>query len=154
MTPTLAADIDQRQFDPWNPGISSRIPDELRHLCTVFRPDCVFTSLGTASEISDLFGLEAAEIVAVRPSRLALHEVLIRVTAEFSVPDGDRIEDLGINFRRITRALLERHIEPQMPVITASYDSVRRTAATLIERELARLLPATTPALGVTARPT
>jgi hypothetical protein len=153
MTLPSAADIDQRPFDAWNPGISSRIPDDLRHLCTLFRPDCVFTSLATASEISDLFGLETAEIVAVRPSRLALHELLIRVTAEFSVPDGDRIEDLGINFRRMTSALLERHIEPQMPVITASYDSVRRTAATLIERELARLLPATTPALGTTANP-
>jgi hypothetical protein len=153
MTPTFAADIDQRQFDAWNPGISSRIPDELRHLCTLFRPDCVFTSLATASEISDLFGLEAAEIVAVRPSRLALHEVLIRVTAEFSVPDGERIEDLGINFRRMTSTLLERHIEPQMPAITATYDSVRRTAAALIERELARLLPATTPAPGSIANP-
>jgi len=143
MTPPSAADIDQRQFDAWNPGISSRIPDDLRHLCTMFRPDCVFTSLATASEISDLFGLEAAEIVALRPSRLALHELLIRVTAEFSVPDGERIEDLGINFRRMTSALLERHIEPRMPAITATYDSVRRTAATLIEQELARSLPAT-----------
>src|ERR1700692_161358 len=153
MMPTPAAEIDQGRFGPWNPGISSRIPDELRHLCTLFRPECVFTSLATAVEISDLFGLEAAEIVAVRPSRLALHELLIRVTAEFSVPDGDRIEDLGINFRRMTSALLERHIEPQMPVITASYDSVRRTAATLIEHELARLLPPTMAVAVSTANP-
>jgi hypothetical protein len=153
MTPHSPADIEQRQFDAWNPGISSRIPDDLRHLCTMFRPDCVFTSLATASEISDLFGLEAAEIVAVRPSRLALHELLIRVTAEFSVPDGERIEDLGINFRRMTSALLERHIEPRMPAITATYASVRRTAATLIERELARLLPATMAVAVSTANP-
>ena len=57
MTPPSAADIEQRQFDAWNPGICSRIPDDLRHLCTMFRPDCVFTSLATASEISDLFGV-------------------------------------------------------------------------------------------------
>ena len=153
MMPTTAADIDERQFDAWNPGISSRIPDDLRHLCTLFRAENVLTSLATASEISDLFGLEATEIVAVRPSRLALHELLIRVTAEFSVPDGDRIEDLGINFRRMTRVLLERHIEPQMPAITATYDSVRRTAAAVIERELARLVPATSPASGVMEKP-
>ena len=55
---------------------------------------------------------------------------------------GNLIEDLGINFRRMTSALLERHIEPRMPAITATYDGVRRTAATLIEPELARLLPA------------
>jgi hypothetical protein len=153
MMPPSAADNDQDRFGPWNPGISSRIPDQLRHLCTLFRPEHVFTSLATALEISDLFGLEAAEIVAVRPSRLALHELLIRVTAEFSVPDGDRIEDLGINFRRMTRALLERHIEPQMPAITAAYDLVRRMVAAIIERELARLTAPIASASAVAGRP-
>jgi hypothetical protein len=146
------ADIDAEQFGPWNPGISSRVPDELLHLSTIFRPDCVFTSLATALEISDLIGLEAAEIVALRPSRLALHELLIRVTADFSVPDGEKIEDLGINFRRMTRALLERHIEPQMASITAAYDSVRRAAADVIERELARLSPASEDSSSVAAK--
>ena len=146
------ADIDAKQFGPWNPGISSRVPDELLHLSTIFRPDCVFTSLATALEISDLIGLEAAEIVALRPSRLALHELLIRVTADFSVPDGEKIEDLGINFRRMTRALLERHIEPQMASITAAYDSVRRAVADVIERELARLSPASEDSSGVAAK--
>src|SRR5450631_3448050 len=132
MMPPPAADNDQHRFGPWNPGISSRIPDQLRHLCTLFRPDHVFTSLATASEISDLFGLEAAEMVALRPSRLALHELLIRVTADFSVPDGDKIEDLGINFRRMTRALLECDIEPRMPSVAATYDEVRRATASRI----------------------
>jgi hypothetical protein len=151
--PAAEADIDAEQFGPWNPGISSRVPDELLHLSTIFRPDCVFTSLATALEISDLIGLEAAELVALRPSRLALHELLIRVTADFSVPDGEKIEDLGINFRRMTRALLERHIEPQMASITAAYDSVRRAAADVIERELARLLPTSEGRSGVAAKP-
>jgi hypothetical protein len=150
---TIAANVDAGQFGPWNPGISSRVPDDLLHLCTIFRPDCVFTSLATASEISDLIGLEAAEIVAVRPSRLALHELLIRVTADFSVPDGDKIEDLGINFRRMTRALLERHVEPHMLAITATYDVVRQAVATIIERELAHLVPATGATTRVAARP-
>jgi hypothetical protein len=139
MMPPAAADGAQDRFGAWHPGISSRIPDQLRHLCTLFRPDCVLTSLATALEMSDLFGLEATEIVAIRPARLALHELLIRVTAELSVPDGERIEDLGINFRRMTRALLERHIEPQMPAINAAYDLVRQLVADIIERELARL---------------
>jgi hypothetical protein len=151
--PIAAADVDQGQFGPWNPGISSRVPEDLRRLCTIFRPECVFTSLATASELSDLIGLEAADIVAFRPSRLALHELLIRVTADFSVPDGDKIEDLGINFRRMTSTLFERHIEPQMPAITAIYDGVRRTVATLIERELARLMPASGAATSVAAAP-
>ncbi len=138
-----AADVAEGQFGPWNPGISSRIPDELLPQCTVFRPDYVFTSVTTALEISDLVGLEPAELVAVRPSRLALHELLVRVTADFSVPDGEKIEDLGINFRHMTRVLLERYVEPHLPEITSTYDQVRQTVAALIERELARLLPAT-----------
>jgi hypothetical protein len=141
------------QFDAWHPGIASRIPDELRQLCTLFRPEHVSTSFAAASEISDLFGLEATEIVAIRPARLALHEVLIRVTAEFSVPDGDRIEDLGINFRRMTRVLLERHIEPQMAAITATYDAVRRTVAAAVEHELARLVPVPAPASSIAPAP-
>ncbi len=148
-----ATDVAEGQFGPWNPGISSRIPDELLPLCTIFRPDCVFTSVATASEISDLVGLELAEVVAVRPSRLALHELLVRVTADFSVPDGDKIEDLGINFRQMTRELLERYIEPHMAQITAAYDGVRRTAAAVIERELARLMPATRPVASIAVKP-
>jgi len=150
--PAPESDSDGSRFGPWNPGISSSVPDALLHLCTIFRSDYVFTSLATASELADLIGLGAAEIVAVRPSRLALHELLIRVTADFSVPDGDKIEDLGINFRRMTRALFERHIEPRMAAITATYDAVRMAAATAIECELARLLPPTGETAGATAR--
>src|ERR1700722_2260218 len=136
-----ASDTDDSRYGPWNPGISSRVPDALLPLGTIFRPDYVLTGLATAAELSDLTGLEAAEIVAVRPSRLALHELLIRVTADFSVPDGDRIEDLGINFRHMTRQLFERHIEPRMAAITATYDTVRRATAAVVECELARLMP-------------
>jgi hypothetical protein len=150
--PAPASDSDDSRFGPWNPGIASRVPDALLHLCTIFQPDHVFTSLATAAELSDLIGLEAAEIVALRPSRLALHELLIRVTADFSVPDGDRIEDLGINFRQMTRALFERHIEPRMAAITASYDTVRINSAAVVERELDRLTPPTGDASGATAR--
>ena len=146
---TAAADDDQGRYGPWNPGISSHIPDELRPLCTLFRPDHVFTSFAAALEIADLLGLTPADIVALRPARLALHELLVRVTAEFSVPDGDRVEDLGINFRRMTRALLERHIEPQMPAISACYDGVRRDCTLVIERELARLMRVPAAATGI-----
>jgi hypothetical protein len=147
-----APDNDDGQFGPWNPGISSRLPDALLHLCTIFRPNYVFTSLAAATELSDLTGLDAAEIVAVRPARLALHELLIRVTADFSVPDGDRIEDLGINFRHMTSALFERHIEPRMSAITATYDALRSAIAAVVEVELGRLMPPSGDATSTTAR--
>ena len=138
-TPFAATDA---QFGPWNPGIQSQVPARLRHYCTIFRPENVFTRVADAEELRDLTGLEFGELVTFRPRRLALHEVLIRVTADLSVPDGSRIEDLGINFRKMTRSLLERCIEPRMSEIDAIYDAARRRLSEMIESELTRLLAA------------
>ena len=57
--------------------------------------------LAAAEELRSLTGLALSELVVFRPQRLALHELLIRVTADFAVPDGSRIGDLGINFSEI-----------------------------------------------------
>ena len=117
---TLAVDARRTEFGPWHPGVESQVPDAIRHLCTFLRPENAATSLSAARELCDLTGLPLPDVVAFRPERLALHELLIRVTADLSVPDGSRIEDLGINFRQITRTLLERHVAPRMDEIRAS----------------------------------
>jgi len=126
-------------FGPWHPGIESQVPPHLRHLCTIFRPENVATDVAHAEELQDLTGLELSELVAFRPARLALHEVLIRVTADLSVPDGTKIEDLGINFRRITRTILVGHIEPRRDAIEAVYEALRNRLRALIESELSSL---------------
>ena len=128
-------------FGPWHPGIESEVPGHLRHLCTIFRPENVFTTVAQADELRDLTGLDSSELVAFRPGRLALHEVLIRVTADLSVPDGTKIEDLGINFRRITRTILAGHIEPRSAAIESAYDAVRRRLRELVDAELSSLYP-------------
>ncbi len=135
-----------RAHGPWNPGIESQIPADLLPLATIFRSEHVRTTLADAQELADLTGLPLPDIVAFRPERLALHELLVRVTANVSVPDGEKIEDLGISFRAITRALLERHVAPRMDEIAAAYERVRRDAAAVIERELARLSAPPAPA--------
>ncbi|HWG70567.1 MAG TPA: hypothetical protein VN692_14230 [Steroidobacteraceae bacterium] len=117
---------DTQAYGPWNPGIQSAVPKGLQHLATIFRPDNVFGSFTAFTELHDLTGLPPGELAVFRPQRLALHELLIRVTADFAVPDGPRIEDLGINFRRIVAVLLSRHLEPQMDVIVAAYGGARR----------------------------
>jgi len=127
-----------QHFDAWHPGLQSQIPGDLRHLATLFRPEHAFTSVAEAGEFSDLTGMDAAELVALRPRRLALHEVLIRVTANLSVPDGSRIEDLGINFRRMTQTLLTACIEPRMAEIEAAYEATRHA----ISRHVADALSA------------
>jgi len=137
---------------PWNPGIASHIPREIRHLATIYRPENVFTDVARAEELRDLTGLGCSELVAFRPGRLALHELLIRVTADLSVPDGSKIEDLGINFRRIVDVLLARYIEPELGTISASFDALRRQLSAVIDTELAPLFPPPAPSIVATPR--
>jgi hypothetical protein len=110
---------------PWNPGISSQVPAELRSLSTLLRPGNVTTTVTGALELEKLTGFPLGELVAFRPRRLALHELLVRVMADLSVPDGSRIEDLGINFREIVRLLLAQYIEPHMDSINRSFGELR-----------------------------
>lgn len=121
------------RYDAWNPGITSDVPKNLLGLSTIFRQDNVYTSVTTASELRDLTGITLKELVAFRPERLALHEVLIRVTADFVVPDGSRIEDLGINFRRIVTRILVRCVTPRMPAIADRYAQARGELRAVIE---------------------
>ena len=102
------------QYGSWNPGIQSVLPRELLALSTIFRPENVVTSVPAALELRGLTGLALSDLVVFRAERLALHELLIRVTADFVVPDGSRVEDLGISFREMTSNLLARHILPNL----------------------------------------
>ena len=138
------------EFGPWNPGIASEVPERLRPLCTIFRPENSFTEYAKAAELRDLTGLDLADLVAFRPERLALHELLIRVTADFSVPDGTKIEDLGINFREIVRTINARHIEPEMDAIVARYDMLKRQISDVVAAELSRLYPSASQSVATT----
>jgi hypothetical protein len=142
-----AAD-DMPADGPWNPGIQSQVPKELRHLSTIFRPENVFTSLATATELHGLTGFSPSELVAFRPQRLTLHELLIRVTADFAVPDGSQIGDLGINFREMASGLLERYLVPEMDAITAAYDRTRQELREAIRTALAQVVPERAPVLA------
>src|SRR5271154_1899003 len=117
--------VDAQVHGPWNPGIQSQVPKELRHLSTIFRPENAFTSAAAVSEMQGLTGFSPSELIAFRPQRLALHELLIRVTADFAVPDGSRIGDLGINFREIASRLHDRYLLPEMDAIVAAYEGAR-----------------------------
>ena len=61
------------------------------------------------------------ERATYQPQRLVVDELLVRVTADSSVEDGQKTGDLGINLRRIADAILIRHIMPHMPQIIAAY---------------------------------
>jgi hypothetical protein len=137
---------------PWNPGIQSQMPRELCHLSTIFRPENVFTSIAAVTDLHGLTGFSPAELVAFRPQRLALHELLIRVTADFAVPDGSRIGDLGINFREIASLLFERYLRPEMDAITAAYDRTRRELRNAFDAALAGVVPEPPPVIAPAKR--
>jgi hypothetical protein len=128
-------------YEPWRPGIVSPMPEDLLHLCTIFRPENVSTSLGEARELRGLTGLDYADLVAFRPERLALHELLVRVSADYSVPDGPRIEDLGINFRRIASEIFAHAVAPRRAEVATRYAAARHAISRHIAGELARLFP-------------
>ncbi len=99
--------------------------------------------MAEADDLADFTGLPAKDLVAFRPERLIVHEVLIRVMADVSVPDGSHYGDLGINFREYTDAILSRHIAPKMPEITAEFEQMADRASTLLDEYLIR--PTTVP---------
>src|SRR5271154_2363806 len=133
--------VDAQVHGPWNPGIQSQVPKELRHLSTIFRPENAFTSAAAVSEMHGLTGFSPSELIAFRPQRLALHELLIRVTADFAVPDGSRIGDLGINFREIASRLFEGYLLPEMDAINAAYERTRRELRNAVDAALATVAP-------------
>ena len=93
---------DQPAHDAWNPGLTSDIAGRLKPLITLFRPENATVSFAAAQEAANFCGLKPGQIYALRPERLIIHELLIRVTADLSVPDGPTYEVLGRNLRQMT----------------------------------------------------
>jgi hypothetical protein len=135
----------------WNPGLKSQIPKEWRELETIFRPENTSSTLASAEELRGLTGFGLSELAIFRPERLALHELLIRVTADFSVPDGSRIGDLGINFRRIAQRVWTNYLEPEMRAITSAFEEARREVAAAVEVALAEVLRGSKPPVAAAA---
>jgi len=128
--------IDDDSNGAWNPGIDSKIPRRLQAQVTLFRDSNAQLDYRNAAELSELTGLAAIELATFRAERLVVHELLVRVTADLSVPDGPNYEDLGINLRGMVAAILERHVTPQMPLIRSAFDAERERAARVIDGHL------------------
>ena len=74
---------DDRAEGPWNPGVRSALTRELLALSTIFRQENVFGDLARAIELRDITGLTLEDLAIFRPERLALHELLVRMTADY-----------------------------------------------------------------------
>lgn len=102
------------QFDAWNPGLESKIPTRLLPLVTLFRPENSKIDYAQAKAASEFCGLEPHNLMAFKVSRLVVHELLIRVTADLYVADGPNYEELGLNLRSMVGQILSKHINPKM----------------------------------------
>ncbi|MBI5900774.1 MAG: hypothetical protein HZB40_16290 [Rhodocyclales bacterium] len=130
----------------WNPGVGAAIPREFRALETIFRPERVFAAAGEIDELASLTGLAAEELTAFRPSRLVLHEIIIRVTAEIAVAEGEEEEEFGRNFRRIATRIGEAYVAPHLAAIEQAHAELCRRAAIAADEILGETLFAPAPA--------
>ena len=138
---------DGRQAESaWNPGVSPGIPREFRALETIVRPECAHVAAEEVDELTSLTGLPAEELAVFRPRRLALHEIIIRVTAGIGVAEGEEEEDFGHNFRRITTRIHDGYVTPQLDRIEKAHAELCERAAAVAQEILADTLFAPAPA--------
>ena len=126
--------------DAWSPGLNSEIPSRLLPLVTLYRPENSDVDYATAKEAAEFCGLKPHEMVALKVSRLVVHELLIRVTADLFVPDGPSYEELGLNLRSMAGTILSKHIQPEMPVLEQKFadlkEHVGQKISAILDRDI------------------
>ena len=141
--------MSAEEFSAWNPGIESEIPKACRELETIYNPANVFTRLDEINQLSIETGLSPEELIAFRPHRLVLHELIVRITADIVVREGENEEDLGINFRNIANLIFSQYIIPALMQIEHGFDTMRTRIEDMTRIELEKALlppvPATKP---------
>ena len=126
------------EYNAWKPGLSSTIPPHLLSLITLFRPENGTVSYQQAKEAADFCGLSAETLCGLSVKRLIIHEVLIRVTADLSVPDGPSYEYLGISLRSMVGQICDHYVLPHLADITVEFEAVKKQAADAINAFLDR----------------
>ena len=127
----------------WSPGLESTIPSALLPQVTLYRPENSLTDYAEAQELAAFSGLNPVELVLFKPERLIVHELLVRVTADLSVPDGPSYAELGINLRSMVDTILRKYAFPELDRIKAVHERVSADAATWMDHELAALFEPT-----------
>ena len=124
------------EYSAWNPGIESEIPAVYRELETIYDPANVFTTLEEVDQLAAETGLSPEELVSFRPHRLVLHELIVRITADIVVLEGETEEDLGINFRDIARRIFSHYVIPRLMQIEHAFDTIQTRVEEITRAEL------------------
>ena len=128
--------LDDQQYSAWNPGLSATLPKELCALETIFQAPNVYTSYDEVQELASLTGLKPEHLVGFTAWRLVTHELIVRVGANIHIPEAEHEEDLGINFRRISNAILDQHIAPMYDHIEAEFQALGAAVKVQVDRLL------------------
>ena len=124
----------------WNPGLEPETPREYQQLETIYRPENVDSSIADTEELSRLTGLNHEELVVFKPERLAVHELIVRVTADIVVLEGEDELDLGRNFRRIAGTILTDFVEPHIVELQNSYYDLHNRVHQMVHSVLGETL--------------
>ena len=133
----MNADRGMDAFHAWDPGVTSTIPEALLPDVTLFRPEASRIDFRQAREIADFFGLSPTEVVAFTTERLIVHELLIRVTVDYSIPDGPNYEDLGLHLRSMVETIHRNYVLPDLEDFEDIHRRFHEDAAARIDRALA-----------------
>ena len=122
----MAADhASDARYHAWKPGLSSTIPARLRPSITLYRPDNAELDYSAVNDAARVSGLPATSLVVLKIERLIVHELLVRVTADLSVPDGPNYADLGISLRAMVDAIYSKYMLPKMATFADEYNGLR-----------------------------
>jgi hypothetical protein len=132
--------LDGAQYSAWNPGIESEIPEQFRLLETIYDLKNVSSRIDEINQMAKETGLSPEELVVFKPERLALHELIVRVTADIVVLEGDHEEDLGIHFRNITNQIMNSYLLPHMSEFSQLFEELYEKARIMVDEELSQSL--------------
>ena len=130
------------EYNAWNPGITTDIPTHLRHQITLFNHANSTVSFSQAKEAAVFCGLNTQDMCELTVERLVIHELLIRVTADLSVPDGPNYEDLGISLRDMVSKIFPPILGTEVSIIDKCFIDYMSKAQsiiyTLIKKEISQ----------------
>ncbi len=138
--------LTSNQYSAWSPGIETEIPDQYRLLETIYDSKNVSSSIDEINALAQETGLSPEELVVFRPNRLALHELIVRVTADIVVLESEHEEDLGIRFRSITNKIMDAYLVPHLPEFDLTFQALYQNARSMVDKELSESLFTALPA--------
>jgi hypothetical protein len=132
--------MNNAQYSAWNPGIETQIPYQIRELETIYHPANVSSGIDEVNQLALETGLSPEELVVFKPGRLALHELIVRITADIVIIEGEHEEDLGINFRRVVHKIMDGYLAPHLQEISQTFQTLYQQVHSMVNKELSESL--------------